>query len=178
TATRWGGAGSNAESHVTATDAASPPAPNQARFERLFSPPFDVPAASSYVTLDMDVCTNTEDEPFFNIQAYDGLVLRIADLTTGRVLRSNLAEAFAREITTGRLKHYPKHFPRFTSAVYLEDMSAWAGDSHGFQHVHMKLPGMGGSRAQLRFEFTQDSLFDCTAVRPGTACGVMVDNIV
>lgn len=56
-------------------------------------------------------------------------------------------------------------------------MSAWAGDSHGFQHVHMKLPGMGGSRAQLRFEYTQDSAADCTFVRPGTSCGVMVDNI-
>ncbi|HMF95911.1 MAG TPA: sialidase family protein [Vicinamibacterales bacterium] len=178
TSSTFCGTTSNAAFHVNANDVVAPPAPNQARFERLFSPPFDVPAASSYVTLDMDVCTNTEDEPFFNIQAYDGLVLRIADLTTGRVLRSNLAEAFAMQITTGSLKHYPKHFPRFTSAVYLEDMSAWAGDSHGFQHVHMKLPGMNGSRAQLRFEFTQDSLFDCTAVRPGTACGVMVDNIV
>ena len=171
------GTTSNAAFHVNANDVAMPPAPNQARFERLFSPAFDVPAVSSYVTLDMDVCTNTEDEPFFNVQAYDGLVLRITDLTTGRVLRSNLAEAFAKEIRTGSAKHYPKHFPRFSSAVYLEDMSAWAGDSHGFQHVHMKLPGMGGSRAQLRFEYTQDSAADCTFVRPGTSCGVMVDNI-
>jgi len=171
------GTTSNAAFHVNANDVQSPPAPNQARFERLFSPIFNVPAASSYVTLEMDVCTNTEDEPFFNIQAYDGLVLRITDLTAGRVLRSNLAEAFAKEIKTGSLKHYPKHFPRFTSAVYLEDMSAWAGDSQGFQHVHMKLPGMGGSRAQLRFEYTQDPSADCTAVRPGP-CGVMVDNIV
>jgi hypothetical protein len=172
------GTTSNAAFHVNADDVQRPPAPNEARFERLFSPIFTVPAVSSYVTLDMDVCTNTEDEPFFNIQAYDGLVLRITDQTSGRVLRSNLAEAFAKEITTGTIKHYPKHFPRFTSAVYLEDMSAWAGDSQGFQHVHMKLPGMGGSRAQLRFEYTQDPLQDCTAVRPGTACGVMVDNIV
>ena len=163
---------------INANDVASPLAPNQSAIRALFSPAFDVPAASSYVTLDMDVCTNTEDEPFFNVLAYDGLVLRITDLTTGRVLRSNLAEAFAKEIRTGSIKHYPKHFPRFTSAVYLEDMSAWAGDSRGFQHVHMKLPGMGGSRAQLRFEYTQDSTADCMAVRPGTSCGVMVDNIV
>jgi hypothetical protein len=185
------GTTSNAAFHVNANDVQMPPAPNQARLERLFSPIFNVPAVSSYVTPDMDVCTNTEDEPFFNIQAYDGLVLRIADWTPGRRVpptcdplsqpqcpRQNLAEAFAKEITTGSIKHYPKHFPRFTSAVYLEDMSAWAGDSHGFQHVHMKLPGMGGSRAQLRFEYTQDPSADCTAVRPGTACGVMVDNIV
>jgi hypothetical protein len=172
------GTASNAAFHVNAEDVTSPTAPNQARFERLFSPIFTVPAVSSYVSLDMDVCTNTEDEPFFNIQAYDGLVLRITDQTSRRVLRSNLAEAFAKEIRTGTIKHYPKHFPRFTSAVYLEDMSAWAGDSHGFQHVHMKLPGMGGSRAQLRFEYTQDFAADCTFVRPGTACGVMVDNIV
>ena len=37
---------------------------------------------------------------------------------------------------------------------------------------------MGGSTAQLRFEYTQDSTADCTAVRPGTSCGVMVDNVV
>jgi hypothetical protein len=171
------GTTSNAAFHVNANDT-TPPAPNQARFERLFSPNFVVPAVSSFVTLDMDVCTNTEDEPFFNIQAYDGLVLRITDLTTGRVLRSNLAEAFASVIRTGSIFHYPKHFPRFQSAVYLEDMSAWAGDSQGFQHVHMELPGMGGSTAQLRFEYTQDSTADCTFVRPGTSCGVMVDNVV
>jgi len=178
TSSTFCGTTSNAAFHVNANDVASPPAPNQARFERLFSPAFVVPAMSSFVTLDMDVCTNTEDEPFFNIQAYDGLVLRITDLTTGRVLRSNLAEAFASVIRTGSIFHYPKHFPRFQSAVYLEDMSAWAGDSHGFQHVHMELPGMGGSTAQLRFEYTQDSTADCTAVRPGTSCGVMVDNVV
>jgi hypothetical protein len=169
---------SNAAFHVNANDVTSVPPTNQARYERLFSPAFEVPEQSSYVTLDMDVCTNTEDEPFFNIQAYDGLVLRIADLTTGRVLRANLAEAFARVFRTGSLFHYPKHLPRYTSPVYLQDMSAWAGDSDGFQHVHMELPGMGGSSAQLRFEYTQDPSADCTAVRPGTSCGVMVDNVV
>jgi len=178
TSSTFCGTTSNAAFHVNANDVSSPPAPNQARFERLFSPAFVVPAVSSFVTLDMDVCTNTEDEPFFRIQAYDGLVLRITDLTTGRVLRSNLAEAFAKVIRTGSIFHYPKHFPRFQSAVYLEDMSAWAGDSHGFQHVHMELPGMGGSTAQLRFEYTQDSSADCHAVRPGTSCGVMVDNVL
>ena len=57
-------------------------------------------------------------------------------------------------------------------------MSAWSGDSAGLKHVHLKLPGMAGSRAQLRFEFAQDSLGTCADVRPGHACGVLVDNVV
>jgi uncharacterized repeat protein (TIGR01451 family) len=37
---------------------------------------------------------------------------------------------------------------------------------------------MAGSRAQLRFEFAQDGLATCADVRPGHACGVLVDNVV
>jgi hypothetical protein len=57
-------------------------------------------------------------------------------------------------------------------------MSAWAGESQGFKHVRMRLPGMAGSTAQLRFEYTQDAIATCGDVRPGHACGVTVDNIV
>ena len=57
-------------------------------------------------------------------------------------------------------------------------MSAWSGDSAGLKHVHMRLPGMQGSTAQLRFEFTQDSNTTCRDVRPtATACGVFFDNL-
>ncbi len=45
--------------------------------------------------------------------------------------------------------------------------------------MRMRLPGMQGSVAQLRFEFTQDSIFTCLDVRPGSdGCGVFVDNVV
>jgi hypothetical protein len=44
--------------------------------------------------------------------------------------------------------------------------------------VHMKLPGMAGSRIQLRFEYTQDELGICSDVRPGHSCGVSLDNVV
>jgi hypothetical protein len=57
-------------------------------------------------------------------------------------------------------------------------MSAWSGISNGLQHVHLELPGMGGSLFQLRFEYTQDAIGICTDVRPGHACGVAVDNVV
>src|SRR5207253_642309 len=70
------------------------------------------------------------------------------------------------------------HMPRGSSASYLEDLSAWAGDSSGYKHVRLKLPGMAGSTAQLRFEFTQDNVFNCSNVRPGHRCGVLVDNVV
>ena len=126
----------------------------------------------------MDVCTDSEDDPNFNILAYDGFFLRVTDLTPGRLLRSVLAEAFADQFTTGSLFHYPKHLPRGSSAAYFEDISAWAGDSQGVKHVRLRLPGMAGSTAQLRFEFTQDAIGTCADVRPGHSCGVSVDNVV
>ena len=148
------------------------------RFERLFSPVFDVPAGAEYVEVEFDVCYNTEDDPVLPTTAYDGFLLRVTDLTPGRTLRSVLAEAFADQFTTGDREHYPKHLPRSSNTAYFQDMSAWAGDSRGVQQVRMRLPGMAGSTAQLRFEFTQDIGFTCQDVRPGTACGVFFDNLV
>jgi hypothetical protein len=87
-------------------------------------------------------------------------------------------EAFAEEFTTGGTPFYPKKMPRNNNANYLQDLSAWAGDSHGIQHVHLKLPGMAGTVVQLRWEYTQDSVGTCTDVRPGHTCGVAFDNIV
>ncbi|HYR93545.1 MAG TPA: HYR domain-containing protein [Methylomirabilota bacterium] len=155
-------------------------APNPMRFERLFSPLIDVPAGAEYVTLEFDVCYDTEDDPDFNILAYDGFTVRITDQTpTGRLARSVLPEAFETILKTGSIDHYPKHFPRFTSPAYFEDMSVWAGDSAGLKHVFMRLPGMAGSTVQLRFEYAQDSFGNCIDVRPThTSCGVLVDNIV
>ena len=166
---------SNAAFHVNANDGN---AGAHTRFERLFSPLFVVPANAVYVDIEMDVCYDTEDEPALNIQAYDGFLLRITDQTTGNILRSVLAEAFAQEFTTGSIFHYPKHFPRNSNTSYFQDMSAWAGDSQGWQHVHMRLPGMAGTTAQLRFEYTQDSGGICSDIRPGHSCGVAFDNLV
>jgi hypothetical protein len=167
---------SNKAFHQEANDV--PGATTFSRWERLFSPVIAVPSTSSYVSVDFDVCYDTEDDPVLPRLAYDGLFLRVTDLTPGRTLRSVLAEAFEREFTTDSFKHYPKHFPRNFDPAYFEDMSAWAGDSHGMQHVHMMLPGMAGSRFQLRLEYTQDQIATCQDVRPGHTCGVAIDNIV
>jgi len=148
------------------------------RFERLFSPQVLVPLDADYVTLDFDVCYDTEDFPPFDIYAFDGFFLRILDATPGRLVRSELVEAFADEFTTGLFQHYPKHFPRSGNPNYFQDMSAWAGESGGLKHVRMRLPGMAGSTVQLRFEYTQDSIGTCADLRPGHTCGVFVDNIV
>ncbi len=149
------------------------------RTERLLGPNVIVPANSEYVTLDFDVAYNTEDDPAFNIQAYDGFLLRIVDFTPGSIARNVAAEAYAEEFTTvGVGNFYPKHMPRNSNTAYLQDLSAWAGNSAGFRHVHMKLPGMAGTTAQLRFEFTQDSNGICTDVGFTAPCGVAVDNIV
>jgi hypothetical protein len=167
---------SNKAFHTNAND--GPAGGDPTRWERLFSPVVTVPADAQYVTLEFDVCYDTEDDPNFRVLAYDGLFLRITDQTPGRTLRSVLAEAFAQEFTTDGLQHYPKHFPRSDNANYFEDMSAWSGFSNGIQHVRMRLPGMAGSRIQLRFEFTQDESAICSDVRPGHACGVSVDNVL
>ena len=169
------GTTSNAAFHQEAED--GPTAGSPTRWERLFSPNFTVPADSNLVTMDFDVCYDTEDDPNFNILAYDGFFLRVTDRTRGNTLRSVLAEAFEKEFTTGKLQHYPKHLPRSGDPSYFQDMSAWSGDSHGFKHVHMELPGMAGTTAQLRFEYTQDIIGTCADVRPGHACGVSIDNI-
>jgi hypothetical protein len=165
--------GSNGAFHQNANDGGG-----NIRFERLFSPTVVIPATAEYVTLDFDVCYDTEDDPAFNILAYDGFLLRITDSTPGRVLRSELLEAFEDEFTTGTSEHFPKHFPRNSNTAYFQDMSAWAGFSNGLKHVHLRLPGMAGSTVQLRFEFTQDTNGICSDVRPGHTCGVFVDNIV
>ncbi len=167
------GTGSNGAFHQNANDGGG-----NTRFERLFSPLIVIPGTAEYVTLDFDVCYDTEDDPAFNILAYDGFLLRITDQTTGRLLRSELVEAFEDEFTTGTFNHFPKHFPRSSNPAYFQDMSAWAGDSLGVKHVRLRLPGMAGSTVQLRFEYTQDSASICSDVRPGHACGVLVDNIV
>ena len=172
------GTTSNAAFHQNAADGPGPSAFTNTRFERFFSPLFTVPANSEYVTIDMDVCYDTEDEPALRVQAYDGFLLRVTDQTPGRVLRSVLAEAFEDVLTTGTFFHYPKHLPRSGNPNYFQDMSAWAGFSNGVKHVHMRLPGMAGSTAQLRFEFTQDAIGTCADVRPGHACGVSFDNLV
>ncbi len=166
---------SNKAFHQNANDGAGG---NMARWERLFSPLVTVPSTSAYVTVDFDVCYDTEDDPVLRVLAFDGLFLRITDQTAGRTLRSVLAESFEQEFTTGGFKHYPKHFPRNDDFNYFEDMSAWAGYSGGVQHVHLKLPGMAGSRFQLRFEYTQDQIAICSDVRPGHECGVSVDNLI
>ena len=118
----------NAAFHINANDGPGGTG-NPTRFERLFSPTFAVPSDSDYVTIEFDVCYDTEEDPNFNVLAYDGFLLRILDATPGNLLRSVLVEAYADEFTTGSIKHYPRHFPRSGSTAYFQDMSAWAGDS-------------------------------------------------
>jgi hypothetical protein len=172
------GNGTNAAFHQNANDGL---AGNHTRFERLFSPLIAVPRTAEFVNLDFDVRYNAEDDPRFNVQAFDGFFLRISDFgPTGAapgLVRTVLAEAFAEEFVTGTDAHYPKHFPRSSNTAYFEDMSAWSGSSSGVKHVRMKLPGMAGRFFQLRWEFTQDSIGTCADVRPGP-CGVAFDTIV
>lgn len=173
---RPAGAPNNGLFHVNANDAANP-----TRFERVASPNLSIPADSNYVTLDFDICYDTEDAPDFNVLGYDGALIRITDFTPGNLARAELAEAFAETITTDGFFHYPKHGPRSSSTAYFQDMSFWSGNSGGFKHVSMRLPGMAGATIQLRPDFTQDSGGTCndsTPSSPARTCGVVIDNIV
>jgi hypothetical protein len=163
--------------HINANDGL---AGNNVRFERAFSPAFAVPAGADYVTLDFDVGYNMEDDPAFNVQAYDGVLLRITDGTTGHLLRSVQVEAAADEFTTGSNQYYPKHLVRSSNANYFQDMNVWSGVSNGMKHVHIKLHGLAGDVLQLRWEFTQDSGGTGADVHPAGdgIYGFTVDNIV
>jgi hypothetical protein len=170
------GTGSNGLFHQNANDTTGT---NRTRFERVSSPNITIPASSQYVTVDFDICYDTEDDPNFNILAYDGADLRITDFTPGHFARANFADALAESFTTGALQQYPKHNPRSSNSNYFQDISLWAGDSGGFKHVTMRFNGMAGDTIQLRPDFTQDSFGTCTDVRPThLTCGVMIDNIV
>ncbi len=171
-----GAPGGNALFHINANDGSGG---DNTRWERASSPSIAIPTNAAYVTLDFDLWYDTEDDPDFNILAYDGATLRILDQTAGHNSRANLVEAFASQIRTGSRYHFPKHLPRSDSSAYFQDMSVWGGASAGWQHAHLELPGMAGTTVLLRWEYTQDANAIATDVRPAsTYCGVAVDNIV
>jgi hypothetical protein len=172
----------NAGFHINAEDGVAPTPPatavNSSRWERLFSPTIKVPEDANYLQVEFDVCYDTEEEAFYNILAYDGMFLRITDVTDPANVRSILAEAVARDFSTGDIEHYPRHLIRSSNPDYFSDMSAWAGSSGGkSKKVRLTVPGIAGRSVQLRFEYTQDSNTICSDLRPGATCGVSVDNI-
>ena len=173
------GTGSNGLFHINALDGRLPTS-DPTRWERAYSPQFTVPQDAAYVTLDFDICYDTEDDPDLRMTGYDGATLRLYDATGGRTVRSVFTEAFAEEIKTGAINHFPKHLPdRSDNPNYFDGVSAWSGDSGGMIHVSMRLPGMAGSTVQMRWEYTQDETKDCQDVRPDSkGCGVLIDNIV
>jgi uncharacterized repeat protein (TIGR01451 family)/MYXO-CTERM domain-containing protein len=148
---------------------------------RLFSPIVTVPAGAgqSYLALDFDIVYDLEFEPSKLVEAYDGLLVRITDQTTGQLLRSIQAEGFAESITTGAVNHMPKHLVRSSDPAYFQDVSVWSGKSNGLVHVAMKLPGEGmtGRQIQVRFEYTEDSNTSCQGSGSAGPCGVALDNI-
>ncbi len=159
------------------------------RHERAVSPPIVIPpvATAHRVVLDLWICYETEDDPDFNVLAYDGLTLRVVDETSGRVVRSVLAEAFAPRIKSGNgvfppgygyPDHLPKHLPRSGHPGYFQDMSVWAGSSGGMKHVYVDLDGIQGSTVRLSFDYTQDGSGTCLdaghAGSPPGTCGMLV----
>ncbi|WP_434047063.1 MULTISPECIES: hypothetical protein [Sorangium] len=148
----------------------------------LVSPAVTIPEGSgnSSVTLDFDLTYELEDDPQKLVQAFDGLTLRVEDLTAGAALRAVLAEAFAGQIVTGALHHFPKHLPARDDRDYLSDQSVWSGSSGGSKRVSIRFPGEGmrGRTVRLRFDYTQDDSQICTDVGRTGPCGVAIDNVV
>ncbi|WP_437562042.1 hypothetical protein [Sorangium sp. So ce542] len=148
----------------------------------LVSPAVTIPERSgeSHVTLDFDLTYELEDDPQRLVEAFDGLTLRVEDLTAGAAPRAVLAEAFAEQILTGASHHFPKHLPARDDPGYFGDQSVWSGSSGGSKRVSIRFPGAGlvGRTVQLRFDYTQDDSLVCTDIgRPGP-CGVAIDNVV
>ena len=155
---------------------------------RLFSPTVVIPTPAagvqSYVLVDFDLNYSLEDNPAKLFEAFDGMFLRITDLNAPA--RSILAEAFATKITSaGKIDHHPAHLVRSNDPAYFADMSVWSDDSveldtDGTIHVSMKFPAetMTGHSVQLRFEYTQDQIVDCTGSGGNPPCGIAVDNVV
>ncbi|WP_437940890.1 hypothetical protein [Sorangium sp. So ce341] len=148
----------------------------------LVSPAVTIPERSgeSHVTLDFDLTYELEDDPERLVEAFDGLTLRVEDLTAGAAQRVVLAEAFAEQILTGASHHFPKHLPARDDPGYFGDQSVWSGSSGGSKRVSIRFPGAGllGRTVQLRFDYTQDDSLVCTDIgRPGP-CGVAIDNVV
>ncbi|WP_437666377.1 hypothetical protein [Sorangium sp. So ce1182] len=148
----------------------------------LVSPAVTIPESSekSHVTLDFDLTYTLEDDPQKLVQAFDGLTLRVEDLTAGAAPRAVLAEAFAERIVTGALHHFPKHLPALDDPEYLADQSVWSGSSGGSKRVSIRFPGEGlrGRTVQLRFDYTQDDSQICTDAGRSGPCGVAIDNVV
>ena len=78
---------------------------NATRFERAKFAEYRIPAGGAYVTVDFDICYNTEDlsqyVPTLGVEAFDGAHLRITDFTTGHAALAVWAESFAETFTTG-----------------------------------------------------------------------------
>ncbi len=170
------GGATNALYHQELEDGATT---NATRFERVASPNISIPAEAAYSTIDFDICYNLEDDAQYGgypVLAYDGAHLRLTDFTPGHAAVAVWAEAFAADFFTGSIYSYPKHAPRSSSSAYFQDIPMWSGNSGGFQHVSMRLPGTAGTTFQFRPDYTQDANGTCVA--GGTACGVAIDNLV
>jgi hypothetical protein len=170
------GTSSNALFHQNANDGVSGTG-DPTRWERVATPNVTIPTNAQFVTIDFDVCYDTEEDPNYNVLAYDGADLRITDFTPGHFGRANFATALDEYFNTGSAPYYPRHAPRSSSTAYFQDISMWSGFSNGFKHVSMLFDGMAGDTVQLRPDYTQDSNGTCANIRPGDTCGVMIDNI-
>jgi uncharacterized repeat protein (TIGR01451 family) len=156
---------------------------------RLFSPTMAVPnpgaGVQSYITVDFDLNYSLEDNPAKLFEAFDGMFVRITDLTPPA--RSVIAEAFAQKINTAGIDHFPAHLVRSNDPAYFADMSVWSDDSikldndtDGTIHVSMKFNGetMTGHNIQTRFEYTEDSNSNCLTSGGNAPCGIAIDNVV
>jgi hypothetical protein len=103
-----GGVGSKMAFHANSTGY---------KWHRLVSPitaavPAPPAGQNSYVQLDFDIATDTEDEPSQKNTAYDGVTLRITDQTGAPFLaRSVLAEGIRRDREIGRQQGLHEDLP-------------------------------------------------------------------
>jgi len=160
------------------------PAPGTAtRFERLVSPNIVFPADSEYALLDYDVCYDLEDDPNFNIQAFDAwcaFLRRHAGPLPRAFHDGSWAQCAGRgletEFTTGSFKNYRSTF-RGAAHRVLPGHERMVGRLQGRPPRAPTAAGHAGQHLPASLRVQQDRR-DVRDLRSGHVCGASVDNIV
>lgn len=148
-------------------DATAPSQPNAmfasdstvATFGRLYGTTLTIAGGVTYVDVDYDIKYNTEAQDART--GFDGTSFEYSVDGSG----SHFATADAVDFTP-RYDHY---LTRNTGGTSNGDRHGWAGDSGGWKHVHLRIPGLAGHTFLPRFSMASDA--------SAGGAGAWIDNV-
>lgn len=152
----------------TITDATAPSQPNSmfasdttvATFGRVYGSVLTIAGGVTYVDVDYDIKYNTEFQDART--GFDGTSFEYSVDGSG----SHFATADAIDFTL-RYDHY---LTRNTGGTSNGDRQGWAGDSGGWKHMHLRIPGLAGHTFLPRFSMASDA--------SAGGGGAWIDNVV